>query len=84
MLCDAIAKAEELRKKQAPKVPSLAAKLEYQKAQKIKAREGYNELKIEYDLLMTDSLNVLRRKFELETGAVKRKYSKLIPRSDSI
>lgn len=34
----------------------------------MKARRRYDQLKLEYDLLMTDYLNVVRRNFELETG----------------
>lgn len=68
LLCDAIAHEEIVRQENAPKKPSSTAKIEQQKVLKNKARDKYNQLKEEYDLLMSEYLNVVRRNFELETG----------------
>lgn len=72
-LCDAIADAEVARKKAAPSSLSSSAKIKKQIALKEKAREEFKQLKREYDLLMTEYLNVVRRNFELETGLVESK-----------
>ena len=68
LLCDAINDAEAVRKKDRVSVPSECEKFEKQKELKNRARDKYNQLKLEYDLLMTEYLNVVRRNFELETG----------------
>jgi hypothetical protein len=68
LLCNAISDAENFRKKNGSVTPSYAAKIKYEKDLKMKARSRYDQLKIEYDLLMTEHLNVVRRNFELETG----------------
>lgn len=81
-LCDAIADAESERKERAPKTPALTAKVEHQKAQKIKAKMKYDNLKREYDLLMADYLNVVRRNFELETGAAEGRFYNLVAKLD--
>jgi hypothetical protein len=78
LLCDAIADAEALRKEKAPIKLSSAAKIEQQKALKEKARNKYAQLKEEYDILMGEYLNVVRRNFELETGMAESKNVKLI------
>mgnify|MGYP003603983662 FL=1 len=68
LLCEAIAKAEDSRKQNGSLTPSHAVKVQYERELKMKARRRYDQLKLEYDLLMTDYLNVVRRNFELETG----------------
>lgn len=78
LLCDAIADAEVLRKEKTPPKSSSAAKIEQQKVLKEKAKDKYNQLKIEYDILMGEYLNVVRRNFELETGMAESKNVKLI------
>jgi len=78
LLCEAIADAEEARQQNAPAKPTANAKLEQQKALKQKAIDDYNQLKREYDLLMTEYLNVVRRNFELETGLAEAKDVKII------
>lgn len=78
LLCEAIADAEEARKKNAPVAPSINAKIEQQKALKQKAISDYNQLKQVYDLLMMEYLNVVRRNFELETGLAEVKNVKII------
>jgi len=70
ILCDAISDAENARKENGPVENSHAAKLQHEKNMKIKARVKYDQLKLEYDLLMTEYLNVVRRNFELETGLI--------------
>ncbi|MBE0463108.1 hypothetical protein [Halomonas colorata] len=70
LLCDAIEKAEAARKRSGFEAPSAADKIKKQKELKNKARDEYNQLKKEYDLLMTEYLNVVRRNFELETGLI--------------
>ncbi len=77
-LCEAIANAEKARKESAPETPSDAAKIEQQKTLKKKAIGNYKQLKQEYDLLMGEYLNVVRRNFELETGLAESKNVKLI------
>jgi hypothetical protein len=77
-LCEAIADAEAARNENGPSTPSANAKIEQQKALKIKAIGNYNQLKQEYDQLMTEYLNVVRRNFELETGLAESKNVKLI------
>ncbi|CAA0089556.1 Uncharacterised protein [Zhongshania aliphaticivorans] len=69
-LCLAISDAETCRQQNSPATPSATAKIEQQKALKNKARDDYSRLKDEYDLLMIEYLNVVRRNFELETGLV--------------
>ena len=78
LLCDAIAHEETVRQKNGPKTPSSTAKIEQQTVLKNKARDKYNQLKEEYDLLMSEYLNVVRRNFELETGLAESKNVKLI------
>ena len=78
LLCEAIADAEEARKKNAPVKQTANAKIEHQKALKQKVISDYNQLKQEYDLLMTEYLNVVRRNFELETGLAEAKDIKMI------
>ncbi len=78
LLCEAIADAEEARKKNGPVTPTANAKIEQQKALKQKVISDYNQLKQEYDLLMTEYLNVVRRNFELETGLAEAKDVKMI------
>lgn len=78
LLCEAIADAEEARQQNAPAKPTANAKIEQQKALKQKAIDDYNQLKREYDLLMTEYLNVVRRNFELETGLAEAKDVKII------
>jgi hypothetical protein len=77
-LCDAIAEAEIERKKNGLSTPSVSEKIEKQKELKHKARDKYNQLKEEYDLLMTEYLNVVRRNFELETGLSEDKDIKVV------
>lgn len=77
-LCDAIADAEIARKIKGPAIPSSAAQIERQKALKNKAKDKYNALRQEYDLLMAEYLNVVRRNFELEVGLAENKKAKLI------
>lgn len=78
LLCEAIADAEEARQQNAPVKSTASAKIEQQKALKRKAIGDYNQLKQEYDLLMTEYLNVVRRNFELETGLAEAKDVKII------
>ncbi|WP_045962029.1 hypothetical protein [Vibrio nigripulchritudo] len=78
LLCEAIAEAELVRKKNGPVTLSANAKIEQQKALKQKAISDYNQLKQAYDLLMTEYLNVVRRNFELETGLAEAKSVKII------
>ncbi len=78
LLCEAIADAEVARKKNGPATPTVNAKIEQQKALKQKVISDYNQLKKEYDLLMTEYLNVVRRNFELETGLAEAKDVKMI------
>jgi hypothetical protein len=78
LLCEAIANAEEARQQNAPAKPTANTKIEQQKALKQKAIGDYNKLKQEYDLLMTEYLNVVRRNFELETGLAEAKDVKII------
>ncbi|MGV3002790.1 hypothetical protein [Vibrio sp. E150_018] len=77
LLCDAIADAEEARKKYAPITLTARAKIEQQKELKQKVIRDYNQLKQGYDLLMVEYLNVVRRNFELETGLVEAKDVKM-------
>ena len=69
-LCEAISDAENIRKENEAVAPNHATKLQHEKELKLKARNQYNQLKQEYDLLMTEYLNVVRRNFELETGLI--------------
>ncbi|WP_193076130.1 hypothetical protein [Pseudomonas sp. FME51] len=78
LLCEAIADAEEARQQNEPVKSTARARIEQQKALKQKAIGDYNQLKQEYDLLMTEYLNVVRRNFELETGLVEAKDVKII------
>jgi len=78
LLCEAIADAEDTRKKNCTVTASANDKIEHQKVQKQKAISKYNQLKQEYDLLMIEYLNVVRRNFELETGLVEGKKVKII------
>jgi succinate dehydrogenase/fumarate reductase flavoprotein subunit len=82
LLCDAIATEESLRKLSAPAGISLNSKVEQQKALKNKAKDKYAQLKEEYDILMGEYLNVVRRNFELETGMADSKDVKLIRMSN--
>ncbi|MGP9555617.1 MULTISPECIES: hypothetical protein [unclassified Halomonas] len=77
-LCDAIADAEANRKKDGLDAPGFAHKVEKQKELKKKARDEYHKLKKEYDLLMAEYLNVVRRNFELETGLVESNNQRLV------
>ncbi|MGP9687194.1 hypothetical protein [Halomonas sp. AOP25-F1-15] len=77
-LCDAIENAEAVRKKGGFEALSTADKIKKQKELKNKARDEYNQLKQEYDLLMTEYLNVVRRNFELETGLINDNKFKLV------
>lgn len=72
-LCEAIADAETSRKKSGCKTSGFADKVERQRVLKNKERDRYNQLKSEYDMLMTEYLNVVRRNFELETGFAEKK-----------
>ncbi|WP_261844550.1 hypothetical protein [Aliamphritea ceti] len=78
LLCEAIADAEVARQQNTPAKPTASAKIEQQKALKQKVISDYNQLKQEYDLLMTEYLNVVRRNFELETGMAEAKDVKII------
>ncbi|WP_417667264.1 hypothetical protein [Pseudidiomarina sp.] len=78
LLCDAIADAEAARKEGGFEAPSVVDRIEKQKELKKKARDEYNQLKKEYDLLMAEYLNVVRRNFELETGLVENNQVRLI------
>lgn len=77
LLCEAIADAEVVRKKNDATKPTANAKIEQQKALKQKVIKDYNQLKQDYDLLMIEYLNVVRRNFELETGLVETKNVKI-------
>lgn len=79
ILCDAISDAENARKENGIVRPNHSAKLQHEKNMKIKAREKYDQLKLDYDLLMTQYLNVVRRNFELETGLIESQNIKLVP-----
>lgn len=79
ILCDAIYDAENARKENGIVRPNHSAKLQHEKNMKIKAREKYDQLKLDYDLLMTQYLNVVRRNFELETGLIESQNIKLVP-----
>lgn len=83
LLCDAISNEEIERKKRAPLTPSSATKLEHEKSLKIKAKNQYDQLKKEYDLLMTQYLNVVRRNFELETGLVESQNIELVQKIET-
>lgn len=78
LLCEAIADAEEARRQNGPATPTANAKIEQQKVLKQKVISDYKQLKQEYDLLMTEYLNVVRRNFELETGLVEAEEVKII------
>ena len=82
LLCDAISNEEIERKKRAPLTPSSATKLEHEKSLKIKDKNQYDQLKKEYDLLMTHYLNVVRRNFELETGLVESQNIELVQKTE--
>lgn len=77
LLCDAIAHAEEARKKYAPVTLTASAKIDQQKKLKQKVIRDYNQLKQDYDLLMIEYLNLVRRNFELETGLAEAKDVKI-------
>lgn len=66
-LCDAIAEAEAERKKGTLNTSSVSDKIEKQKELKNRERDKYKKLKAEYDSLMIEYLNVVRRSLELET-----------------
>jgi len=78
LLCDAIAEAEVARKRDRSKTQTVTSKIEEQVLLKNKEKEKYKKLKMEYDILMTEYLNVVRRNFELETGMADDKGAKLI------
>ncbi|MGQ7263359.1 hypothetical protein [Vreelandella sp. V005] len=77
LLCDAIVDAEATRKNGGFEASSVANKIKKQKELKKKARDEYNQLRQEYDLLMTEYLNIVRRNFELETGLAEAKDVKI-------
>ena len=83
-LCNAIAEAEVERKKNGSDTSDVTAKLEQQIALKNKERGKYKQLKLEYDLLMTEYLNVVRRNFELETGFGDGSAAKLVRLSNKV
>lgn len=77
-LCDAIAEAEVARQKSIVNNFSVADKIEKQRSLKIKEKEKFIQFKQEYDLLMTEYLNVVRRNFELEADLPNGKNSRLV------
>ena len=76
-LCDEIAEAEKNRVQNAPIVNDHKSKLEREIRLKKDAREKYNQLKEEYDKLMIDYINIMRKNLELETGLEEGKDMKL-------
>lgn len=77
-LCESIADAEVARSQNGSLTPTHKAKIEHQKMLKKKAVNDYCQLKEDYDTLMVEYLNVVRRNFELETGLVESKDINLI------
>jgi len=77
-LCDAISEAEVARRKNNVDNFSVADGVEKQRALKIKEKEKYTQLKQEYDLLMTEYLNVVRRNFELEADLLNSENARLV------
>ncbi|MBS7824448.1 hypothetical protein J7547_08015 [Wohlfahrtiimonas chitiniclastica] len=76
-LCDAIAEAEKKRANNIPEGNSQTSKLDREIRLKKEAKAKYSQLKEEYDKLMTDYINVMRRNLELETGLADTKDMKL-------
>lgn len=77
LLCNEISEAEKNRIQNAPIVNSHKSKLEREIRLKEEAREKYSQLKEEYDKLMIDYINIMRKNLELETGSAEVKDMKL-------